>query len=34
MKHLAPEVVMPEIGKSLVHKEGVDLIEQWISEMQ
>jgi uncharacterized repeat protein (TIGR03806 family) len=34
MKNLAPEVVMPEIGKSLVHKEGVDLIEQWISEMQ
>jgi len=34
MKNLAPDIVMPEIGKSLVHKEGVELIEQWITSMQ
>lgn len=26
-------VAMPELGRSLVHSEGVELIEQWIEEM-
>ncbi len=25
-----PGVMMPELGRTTVHKEGVDLIEQWI----
>lgn len=33
MKHLEPDVVMPEIGKNLVHAEGVALIEQWIKSL-
>lgn len=27
------QVMMPELGKRLVHTEGVDLIRQWIAEM-
>ncbi|MEE9407365.1 MAG: SO2930 family diheme c-type cytochrome [Polaribacter sp.] len=34
MKHLEPDIVMPEIGKNLVHKEGVKLIEDWIASME
>ncbi|WP_408031253.1 SO2930 family diheme c-type cytochrome [Tenacibaculum xiamenense] len=30
MKHLEPDIVMPEIGKNTLHKEGVELIEKWI----
>ncbi|WP_372756631.1 SO2930 family diheme c-type cytochrome [Mariniflexile sp.] len=33
MKHLEPDVVMPEIGKNLVHSEGVKLIESWIASL-
>lgn len=29
-----PGVMMPELGKKLVHDEGVKLIEQWIREMK
>lgn len=29
-----PGVMMPELGKKLVHEEGVKLIEQWIREMR
>lgn len=29
-----PGAAMPEIGRELVHKEGVALISQWIREMQ
>jgi uncharacterized repeat protein (TIGR03806 family) len=29
-----PGVMMPELGKKLVHEEGVKLIEQWIREMK
>jgi uncharacterized repeat protein (TIGR03806 family) len=34
MKHLEPDIVMPEIGKNLVHKEGVKLIEEWINSFE
>ncbi len=33
MIHLEPDIVMPEIGKNLVHKEGVALIEAWIKSL-
>ena len=29
-----PGVQMPEIGRQMVHKEGVELIKQWIREMK
>jgi hypothetical protein len=28
-----PGVKMPEVGKTLVHKEGVALVREWISSM-
>ena len=28
-----PGIKMPELGRSLVHKEGLDLITKWIAEM-
>lgn len=28
-----PGVMMPELGKKLIHEEGVSIIKQWISEM-
>ncbi len=33
MKSLDPGVAMPEIGRATYHKEGVQLIEDWISAM-
>ena len=29
-----PGAMMPELGRKLVHKEGVALIRQWIAEME
>ncbi len=29
-----PGVMMPELGRSLVHEEGVALIREWIQQMQ
>lgn len=29
-----PDVMMPELGKKLIHDEGVELIREWISEMK
>jgi Planctomycete cytochrome C len=29
-----PGVMMPELGKTLIHEEGVALIKQWIEEMK
>jgi hypothetical protein len=28
-----PQIMMPELGKRLVHDEGVELVRQWIAEM-
>lgn len=28
-----PGIAMPEVGRSTVHKEGADLLRQWIAEM-
>ena len=33
MESIFSEVMMPEIGRTLQHKEGLDLIYQWISNM-
>ena len=32
MNSAEPKVMMPEIGRSVVHREGVDLIRQWVAE--
>lgn len=29
-----PGVMMPEMGRRLAHKEGVELVRQWILEMK
>jgi hypothetical protein len=29
-----PEIRMPELGRSVQHKEAVELIRQWITEMK
>ena len=34
MKSEDPGIRMPEVGKGLVHTEGVALIEKWIAEMK
>ncbi|HET9450638.1 MAG TPA: SO2930 family diheme c-type cytochrome, partial [Aggregicoccus sp.] len=31
MRSVDPKVAMPELGRSVVHEEGVQLIEQWIA---
>jgi hypothetical protein len=28
-----PGVMMPELGKKLIHEEGVELIREWIAAM-
>ena len=34
MKSRAPGVMMPEIGRSVVHKEGVSLISEYIENLK
>ena len=33
MESLDPGIKMPEVGRGMVHKEGVELIRKWIKEM-
>jgi uncharacterized repeat protein (TIGR03806 family) len=33
MRSDKPDEMMPELGRSLIHSEGVDLIRRWIAEM-
>ena len=33
MEHSDPAIAMPELGRSVVHAEGVALIREWISMM-
>lgn len=33
MESTKPDIMMPELGRSIVHQEGVDLIRGWISGM-
>jgi hypothetical protein len=30
MAHSDPAIAMPELGRSTVHREGVELIRHWI----
>lgn len=34
MESNEPAVMMPELGRSIVHREGVELIREWIREME
>ena len=34
MKSTDPGIMMPELGRKLVHKEGVELVKKWIQEME
>jgi len=34
MESTTPKVMMPELGRTVVHKEGVALMRQWIESMQ
>ena len=34
MESTKPKVMMPEIGRTLTHAEGVDLIREWIGTLQ
>jgi hypothetical protein len=29
-----PKVMMPELGRTLIHREGVELIREWIRSLQ
>ncbi len=31
MAHSDPAIAMPELGRSVVHREGVELIRDWIA---
>jgi len=33
MRHTDPAIAMPELGRSAVHAEGVEIISNWISTM-
>lgn len=33
LESLDPGIAMPEVGRSTVHREGADLLRQWIAEM-
>ncbi|MEX2469573.1 MAG: hypothetical protein WD396_07445, partial [Pseudohongiellaceae bacterium] len=34
MRSTEPDEMMPELGRSLVHREGVDLISHWIAGLR
>ena len=34
MESTDPGVMMPELGRKLVHKEGVELVREWIKRME
>lgn len=34
IESIHPGIMMPELGRSLVHEEGVALVKKWISEMK
>ena len=31
---IEPKVMMPEIGRSTIHREGVELIRAWVASVQ
>lgn len=34
IESIHPGIMMPEVGRKLVHEEGVELVRKWISEMR
>jgi hypothetical protein len=34
MRSNNPGIMMPELGRSMIHHEGIDLIEEWIKSMK
>jgi uncharacterized repeat protein (TIGR03806 family) len=34
MESTTPKIMMPELGRTMVHREGVTLIREWIASMQ
>ena len=34
MEATDPGIMMPELGRKMVHREGVELVKQWINEME
>jgi len=34
MESTDPGIMMPELGRKLVHKDGVELVKKWIQEME
>jgi len=33
MESVAPAIKMPELSKSLVHSEGIELVREWIDSL-
>jgi hypothetical protein len=33
MESTDPGVMMPELGRKLIHKEGIELVREWIKRM-
>jgi len=33
MRSEKPDEMMPELGRSLIHDEGIDLITRWLANM-
>jgi len=33
MESTTPKIMMPELGRTMIHREGVALIRQWIAAM-
>jgi hypothetical protein len=33
MQHTDPAIAMPELGRSAIHAEGVELVSNWIASM-
>ena len=34
MQHSDPAIAMPELGRSTVHNEAIELLSDWIASMQ
>lgn len=34
MESTNPGIMMPELGRSIIHQEGVALVSRWIQEME
>jgi hypothetical protein len=33
MQHTDPAIAMPELGRSVVHEEGVQVVSDWIAAL-